>query len=156
METASAQGNSVGDNVYHRLKTDITFGRLAPGERLRLDRLRQTYAASVTTLREILNRLSAEGLVLSEGQRGFQVMPISVSALKDIAALRLLLEKHAMEQSFRAGDLEWEGMVLSAHHKLAHIEGLILKGEPAEPNRWKQYDWESHRALVAACDSKAL
>jgi DNA-binding GntR family transcriptional regulator len=79
---------------------------------LRLDRLKQTYAASVSTLREILNRLSAEGLVLAEAQRGFQVMPISVAELKDIAALRLLLEKHAIAQSFRAGDLEWEGAVL--------------------------------------------
>jgi DNA-binding GntR family transcriptional regulator len=156
METASAPGSSVGDNVYQRLKADITVGRLVPGERLRLDRLREGYSASVSTLREILNRLSAEGLVLAEGQRGFQVMPISVDDLKDLAALRLHLEKHAMEQSFRAGDLEWEGAVLSAHHKLSHVENRMLKGDSAQANTWKQYDWEFHRALVSACGSKAL
>jgi DNA-binding GntR family transcriptional regulator len=82
-------------------------------------------------------------------------MPISVSELKDIAALRLLLEKHAMEQSFRAGDLDWEGEVLSAHHKLAHVENLILR-DSAQPDAWKQYDLEFHRTLISACGSKAL
>ena len=93
MEIASAQASSVGDTVYVQLKTDVIFGRLAPGTMLRLDRLKQTYAASVSTLREILNRLSAEGLVLAEAQRGFQVMPVSAAELKDIAALRLLIQK---------------------------------------------------------------
>jgi len=152
----TTQATSVGDNVYLRLKSDILFGRLAPGERLRLERLKDGYAASVSTLREILNRLSAEGFVLAEGQRGFQVMPVSASDLRDVAALRLLLEQHAMEQSFQAGDLDWEGAVLSAHHKLAHVESRILKGETAQPDAWRQYDWEFHRALVSACGSKAL
>ena len=61
-----------------------------------------------------------------------------------------------MEQSFSAGDLDWEGAVLSAHHKLAHVESRILKGETAQPDAWRQYDWEFHRALVSACGSKAL
>jgi DNA-binding GntR family transcriptional regulator len=100
--------------------------------------------------------LSAEGLVLAEGQRGFQVTPVSIGDLKDVAALRLLLEKHAMEQSFRAGDLEWEGAILSAHHKLAHVENQILKRDSSQPDTWKQYDWEFHRALVSACGSQAL
>jgi len=156
VEIASAQTSSVGDNVYLQLKTDIIFGRLAPGKMLRLDRLKQTYAASVSTLREILNRLSAEGLVLAEAQRGFQVMPVSAAELKDIAALRLLLEKHAMAQSFRAGDLEWEGAVLAAHHKLAHVENRMLKRDSDQPDTWKRYDWEFHRTLVSACGSKTL
>ena len=37
----------------------------------------QTYGASVSTLREALNRLCSEGLVIAEGQRGFEVAPIS-------------------------------------------------------------------------------
>ena len=123
---------------------------------LRLDRLKQTYAASVSTLREILNRLSAEGLVLAEAQRGFQVMPVSAAELKDIAALRLFLEKHAIAQSIRAGDLEWEGAVLAAHHKLAHVENRMLKRDSDQPDTWKRYDWEFHRTLVSACGSKAL
>ncbi|WP_164034223.1 GntR family transcriptional regulator, partial [Serratia marcescens] len=84
---------------------------LQPGRKLKLDVLRVDYEASVSTLREILSRLASEKLVVAEGQRGFEVMPISVANLREIAALRQLLECHALEQSFAQGDLEWEGRV---------------------------------------------
>ena len=31
----------------------------------------------------------------------------------------MLLEGHALEQSFATGDVEWEARVVAAHHKLA-------------------------------------
>ena len=68
------------------------FGRLRPGQKLRLEGLKEDYGVSVTTLREILNRLAAEGFVLAEGRRGFEVAPISAGNLKELAELRLLLE----------------------------------------------------------------
>src|SRR2546430_9298129 len=90
---------AVGDDGYRRIRTDIVFGRLRPGEKLRLERLKEDYGVSVSTLREILNRLAAEGFVLAEGRRGFEVAPRSVENLKELAQLRLLLEQHAMQVS---------------------------------------------------------
>src|SRR3954467_11543750 len=101
----------VGGLAYSRLRTDILFGRLAPGSRLRLEALSQRYGASVGTMRELLNRLVSDGPVVAEGQRGFDVAPVSASEFRDVGALRLLLETHAMSQSFAAGDLDWEGRV---------------------------------------------
>src|SRR5215470_20157979 len=91
---------AVGDDGYRRIRTDIVFGRLRPGQKLRLEGLKEDYGVSVTTLREILSRLAADGFVLAEGRRGFEVAPVSVPELKGLAELRLLLESHAMEQSF--------------------------------------------------------
>jgi DNA-binding GntR family transcriptional regulator len=54
----SAHGDTVGESAYRRIRHDIVFGQLAPGSRLRLERLKVAYAASVSTLREILYRLS--------------------------------------------------------------------------------------------------
>ena len=87
---------AVGDDGYRRIRTDIVFGRLRPGQKLRLEGLKEDYGVSVTTLREILNRLAAEGFVLAEGRRGFEVAPISAGNLRELAELRLLLEQHAM------------------------------------------------------------
>ena len=53
--------------------SDIVFGRLPPGKKLKLDTLKADYGPSVSTLREILNRLSSERLVVAEGQKGFEV-----------------------------------------------------------------------------------
>src|SRR5687768_5252532 len=100
---------SVGEKAYRRIRSDIVFGRLPPGRKLKLDNLKADYGPSVSTLREILNRLSSERLVLAEGQKGFEVAPVSATNLREIAALRQMLEGHALEQSFRSGDMEWEG-----------------------------------------------
>lgn len=147
---------SVGEDAYRRIRADIVFGRLAPGQRLGLEGMRAAYGAGVSTLRELLSRLSSEGLVTAEGQRGFEVAPVSAAELREIAALRLLLETHALEQSFAAGGLEWESDVVAAHHRLAAMERLLLSGDTGEAERWKRYDWEFHHALVAACGSRVL
>ncbi|MEZ5866026.1 MAG: FCD domain-containing protein [Geminicoccaceae bacterium] len=152
----AAVSDSVGENAYRRIRSDIIFGRAAPGLKLRLDRMRAQYGVSISTLREILNRLTSESLVVAEGQRGFQVAPVSAANLTEIASLRLLLEVHALQQSFTAGDMEWEGRVVAAHYKLAQMEQRMATGDRSQTEQWKRYDWEFHQALISACGSRAL
>jgi DNA-binding GntR family transcriptional regulator len=145
-----------GESAYRRIRHDIIFGQLAPRSRLKLDQLKGPYNASISTLREILFRLSAEGLVIAEGQRGFEVAPVSQQDFREIAAMRQLLEIHAMRESFQRGDVDWEGEVMAAHHKLARMEEHMLAGGRTGAETWKRYDWEFHHALIAACGSTTL
>lgn len=147
---------TAGEDAYRRIRTDIITGHLPPGRRLRLEALRRDYGASISTLRETLNRLVSEKLVMAEGQRGFEVMPISAANLREIAALRQLLECHALRQSFAQGDLEWEARVIAAHHKLAQMEARMARGDRTDTDLWKRYDWQFHQALVSACGSQVL
>lgn len=147
---------TIGDNAYRRIRADIIFGRIAPSQKLKLDKLKDVYGASISTLREILSRLTSEGLVVAEGQRGFEAAPVSVENLREVAALRQLLEGYALEQSFAAGDVEWEGRVVAAHHKLAALEQRMRDGDMSQTEMWKRYDWEFHQALISACGSKVL
>jgi DNA-binding GntR family transcriptional regulator len=147
---------TVGESAYQRIRSDIVFGRLPPGRRLKLDRLKSDYGASVSTLREILNRLHSERLVVAEGQKGFQVSPVSIANLREIAALRQLLEARALEQSFHAGDMEWEARVVAAHHRLARMEERMAEGDRSGTEEWKRYDWQFHQALISACGSRML
>jgi DNA-binding GntR family transcriptional regulator len=157
MLTRTAEYDSVSEKAYRRIRTDIIFGKLAPAEKLKLERLREDYGASVSTLRELLSRLTSEGLVVAEGQRGFEVAPISGENLRELASLRLLLESHALTQSFKAGDMDWEGRVVAAYHKLSAIEKRLLNdGKRADAETWKRYDFEFHHALISACGSNAL
>jgi len=154
--TAVADDEPVGESAYRRIRSDIVFGKLAPGQKLTLDRLKEAYSASVSTLREILNRLSSESLIKAEGAKGFEVMPTSPENLRQVASMRQLLECHALKESFEAGDMEWEGRVVAAHHKLAQIEKRIAMGDRSNPEIWKRYDWEFHHALISACGSHVL
>jgi len=147
---------TVAESGYRQIRADIIFGRLAPGLKLKLENLKGAYETSVSTLREILNRLTSEGLVVAEGQRGFEVARVSVADLREIAALRLLLEEHALEQSFEQGDVEWEARLVSAHYKLARMEQVMASGDTSRAEDWKRYDWEFHQALISACGSRLL
>lgn len=145
-----------GDRAYRRVRADIVFGRLLPGQRLPLDGLRRRYETGVGTLREVLNRLVSEDLVRAEGARGFEVAQVSAADLREVAGMRLLLECHALEQSFRSGDVEWEGRVVAAHHKLAAMEKRMAAGDRSVAESWKRYDGEFHHATISACDSRVL
>ena len=148
--------NTVGSSTYERVKRDVIIGVLAPGAKLKLDSLRERYSASVSTLREVLNRLASDGFVVAAEQRGFFVKPVSTEDLIEIANLRILLECSALETSIVSGDADWEGNLVAAHHKLHLIEQKMLAGDQSEKELWKRYDWEFHEAMISACNSQNL
>ena len=147
---------TVGSTTYQKIKRDIIFGALRPGSKLKLDMLKERYDASLSTLRETLNRLTSEGFVEAPAQRGFFVKPVSVEDLEEIANLRTLLECHALGLSIQNGDAEWEGQLVAAHHKLHLMEQRMLVGDESQVELWKRYDWEFHLAMIQACKSKNL
>ena len=51
--------------------------------------------------------------------------------------------------------MEWEGRVVSAHHKLAATERSIRTAGD-DPELRKRYDGEFHQALISSCGSRAL
>lgn len=146
----------VGEATYRRVRADIVFGRLAPGQKLKLDRMRDAYGSAVGTLREVFNALASEGLISAEGARGFEVAPISREDLREIAQMRLLLECDALRRSFEAGNIEWEARVVAAHHKLASAERQVAAGDRGSEETFRRYDAEFHNALISACGSRLL
>ncbi|MCA0905447.1 GntR family transcriptional regulator [Ruegeria marisrubri] len=150
------QPSTIGASTYQNIKRDIIFGELQPGSKLKLDALKERYSASLSTLRETLNRLASDGFVEAPEQRGFLVTPVSREDLTEISELRVLLECHALELSIENGDTDWEGNLVAAHHKLHLMEQRLLKGDDSEKETWKRYDSEFHQAMIAACNSKNL
>jgi GntR family carbon starvation induced transcriptional regulator len=148
--------STVTEAVYGRLRTDILVGDWRPDDRLKLDRLRQRYAASVNTLREALSRLVSEGLVANEGQRGFTVVGASLADLQDITEMRALLECQAARRSIERADLDWESRVVGAYHKLSKIEELVDSDPKQYAPRLEVYNREFHNALISNCGSKWL
>lgn len=147
---------TAGERTYRSIRSDILRNVWAPGQKLRLETLQKTYGVGIGTLREALNRLVAENLVVAEGQRGFEVSAFSADELQQLANLRLLLESHALEQSFRAGDVEWEARVVATHHKLALMEERLLAGDTAVLDNWRRFDAQFHQILISACGSLNL
>src|ERR1700751_2802644 len=95
-ETAGEESRTFAQAVQTQLAEDILNGRLAPGTRLRLQALCDSYQVSMSPLREALAGLTGRGLVVQEGQRGFSVATISSDDLRDVTETRIHVETTAL------------------------------------------------------------
>lgn len=146
--------STLSQTLYERLRGEIVGGRLLPGTKLRLDDLRGQYGVSLSPLREALSRLAAEGFVVSENQRGFNVAPVSRAMFADVIKLRTTLESMALTESIAKGGEDWEVGVVSALHRLKKFE--VARSEGLNMEDWEQRHREFHLALVGACNSPLL
>jgi DNA-binding GntR family transcriptional regulator len=153
---AFGDGQTMADEAYRAIKADIMRGVRVPGERLRIERLRTIYGIGPTPLREALQRLSADRLVVAEGNRGFAVSAFDPEEFNDLNTARIAVEKEALRLSLRKGGIEWEsGVVAAAYVMEREDRALAERGGPV-PDSWEQANAAFHAALVAACGSKWL
>lgn len=136
------------------MRADILAGRHAPGAKLRLEDLRAEFGVSWSPIREALSRLVAEGLIQTDGQRGYRIAPVSKAALAEVLRLRAMLESMALRESIEKGDDAWEAELLSAHHRLAKLEDS--RWEEASAQEWERWHRTFHDALISACQSPIL
>ncbi len=81
--------------AYNNIRELIMNGGFLPGERLLEEELAQRIGVSRTSIRDALRRLSAEGLVRTEANRGTFVAQFNSTELNEIFQLRAVLEGHA-------------------------------------------------------------
>jgi DNA-binding GntR family transcriptional regulator len=159
-ETSPGNGNTSistqASSVYDRLQTDILTGKLKPGHKLRLKDLIEQYDTGNSPLREALNRLSANGMVVREENRGFRVPPASNDELMEVTRTRCWLEEIALRESIANGDSEWEERIVLAFHWLARAARSSEESSKSTSPEWEEHHREFHLALISACNSSIL
>ena len=148
-------GGTMASAVYQSLRRDIVRGVLMPGEKLRIELVRERYNnVGASPVREALNRLSAEGLVVYQDQRGFQVAPISRDEIQELTRARCLLNEIILRESIDRGDADCEDQVVLAHHRISKASEFLADGtvNPEYEARHRIF----HGSLVAACGSRWL
>jgi DNA-binding GntR family transcriptional regulator len=118
--------------------------------------LQREHALSSSPLREALNRLVAERLVIADDHRGFRAAPMSAADLNDITVFRLVVEPTALTQSIAGGTDEWEARVVAAYHRLERVRERIKRGEMTFNAEWTNRHKEFHMALISAATSERL
>lgn len=84
------------DGVIAQIKRGIVLGTLRPGEKLTEAQLASSLNVSRPTIREALNQLVQEGLLVQEPYRGMRVASLSPQDLLDIAEVRVAIDTQAM------------------------------------------------------------
>jgi GntR family transcriptional regulator, carbon starvation induced regulator len=146
---------TLAEQAFVELRRQLLSGALAPGSPLRLEKLKRDLGIGFTPLREALMRLSSEGLVDMEDNRGFRAAPISLDGMEDIMLTRAMIEAQALVQAIRYGDVDWEAAIVANFHRMSrHSASDPTTGLVADA--WAHAHREFHLSLIAACRSRWL
>jgi DNA-binding GntR family transcriptional regulator len=148
--------DSITEAVYRRIRADLLSCRLRPGEKLGISKLKTDLGISLCAVREALARLTSEGFVLAEPQKGFRAAPISVADLRDLTQARVEIESLCLRRAIINGGLEWETRIVAAAHRLSKMPGLPARVSPRYREDWDVAHDEFHASLVAACGNRTL
>jgi DNA-binding GntR family transcriptional regulator len=142
--------------AYEGLRADLLACRILPGKRLKIQELCGRFSVSLGAIREALSRLTSEGLVVAEPQRGFRAAPISAADLADLTMVRVEIETLCLRRSISLGDVDWEARLVAAAHRLSRTPERD-KDDPARSNEdWAEAHSAFHLAIVDACASPWL
>jgi DNA-binding GntR family transcriptional regulator len=127
--------------VYKALRDAILACELQPGQRLVIDELARRLEVSAIPIREALQLLQAEGLVVIEPHVGAAVAPIAASEVHEVFAIMEGLETiAAREAALRLGDAD----AVRLRDLVAEMDAALLAGTP-EP--WAELNGRLHRTI---------
>jgi DNA-binding GntR family transcriptional regulator len=142
------------EEVYEVLRSELLGGAFTPGQKMKMLELGERFGTSQSVVRESLTRLTEQGLLTAEPQRGFRVRELSVQDITDLTESRVGIESLALRWAIDRGDLHWETTILTAHHLL---ERTPLSREDGSFNEeWSVRHRDFHRALLAGCGNARL
>lgn len=134
--------------AHERLRHAIARLELAPGSPVSEAQLVARFGFSIAAVRGALARLRVEGMVVSEPRRGHVIAPLTLRDVREIYALRLLLEPPAAAAA--AGRI--------APAELARLRALaepVLDLEdPASVDRFMAANRAVHVAVTAAAGNR--
>lgn len=144
------------EETLARLRRDIVSGAFEAGQKVKSEDLKKRYGVGTSPIREALFQLVSEGLVRSDGQRGFRVAELRQEELLDITDWRARLECEALRRAVANGDVEWEAGAVAAFHRLKRVEGQSGLSAADAADLWEDHHRAFHFALYSACGSPWL
>jgi len=132
--------SSAGASVYELIREDIIEGRLGANERLVAADLARRHGTSTNPVREALQILRGEGLVIISPNRGARVRPIDQDFIRDISEIGVLIEP-ALTRWF---------VEMATHEDIVELERLqtlIEENNFADPVKHSELDTAFHTVM---------
>ncbi|MBL4767770.1 MAG: FCD domain-containing protein [Rhodobacteraceae bacterium] len=148
-ESTTSTSQSSTQKTYLTLRNEIIMGKLSPGEKLKVEVLKENYGTGASPIREALSLLTSDQLVERLDQRGFRVAETSRQQFQEILELRCNIEDLALRKSVEHGDQAWEENLVLMHHYLGRCDRSNIE---VFEDRHKSF----HMGLLQACQSPIL
>ncbi|ELT45725.1 GntR family transcriptional regulator [Arthrobacter nitrophenolicus] len=167
------RGKAAVSDVYSAMRASILEGDLAPGARINIDAVARSLGVSQTPVREVLQRLEGDNLVVYNPGRGYSTTPLlDLPELRSLFEFRLLVEPWAARaaavdrlanpapalkkelEAFRdvmesSGDLRQD---LVAHDTRFHDTILAASGNPVVRHAFAQTHCHLHTFRLYPAD----
>ncbi|MFC4562435.1 GntR family transcriptional regulator [Nocardiopsis mangrovi] len=134
-------------DVLAELREQVMYGGITPGSRINIDAVARDLGVSATPVRDALNRLEADRLVVYTQGRGYTSAP-----LLDLAGLRALYEYRLLIEPWAARRVATDILVNPAgdlRRELAQA-GELLSGERTAKLDIVMHDVRFHETLIRA------
>ena len=136
--------------VYEDIRRQIVEEKLAPGQWVIERELCETYSMSRTPIREILWKLTADGFLEQEANRGFIVRRLGLEQIFEIFQAREAIEGMAARLACRRGGEAF-------HAKLREIEKKIAEADiESNPTLGIALGRELHTAIMDAAHNSIM
>jgi DNA-binding GntR family transcriptional regulator len=148
--SALPKAPSRSDLVATSLREAILDGRLKPGDELVERKVAELLGVSKTPVREALIALASSGLVTMSDSRGAVVRRLTVTDVREIYQMRLLLEPWAVG---RTAQLQPADRITAARTALTEAGQLLGS---ADQDRLSQVNRRFHRGLYSGCGNRLV
>lgn len=139
---------SISQQIYDHIKNDILSGTYTPGDRLLVLELADRFKVSQAPVREALERLKFDELIIGSPNKGSVVSNISAKEIRDIFELREVVEVYAVHKALPLlGEDDFRHM----EQKVRQMEEAVLQQDML---RILQCDLEFHGYLYERCDNQ--
>jgi DNA-binding GntR family transcriptional regulator len=142
--------SNLRSTIERAVSAAIISGELAPGELVTVPRLAAQFSVSATPVREAVLDLEKRGFVESVRNKGFRVTDVSERDLRDIVAVRQLLEGSAI----RSATLVFPQERLPEFRGLA--EHIVTTAARPDLAGYLEADAEFHLTLLALNGNRRL
>jgi len=144
------QKPSMSGQVKHFLRELIISGKLRSGERIVETRIAHQLGIGQPTVREALESLQDEGLVVRHPNRGCTVVELTEKEVRQIFRLRIEWEALAV-------DLAMEHWTADKSNELARVlNDLEAAAQTRDAQRYYRVDLEFHRTIWRFADNPFL
>lgn len=152
--------------IYERIRHDILAGTLKANERLKISELAKIHDTSTNPVREALQQLRGEGLVIFSPNQGARVRPIDMEFVRDVAEVGNQLEPYLLRLFVETASAEDIAELERIH---AEIEALNFEDKPRHTdldnafhetmyerhyNRVAYGVWKQHREIMVSISSR--
>mgnify|MGYP000441844575 CR=1 FL=1 len=147
--SADAEESSNAPSIYENIRHEILSGQLEANERLKVSELAKRYGTSTNPIREALQQLRGEGLVLFAPNQGARVRAIDMEFVRDVSEVGQQMEPYLVRWFVEAASPEDIAELEDIQDQIEELN-FTDKARHSELNeRFHQRMYENHYNRVA-------